>query len=140
MRQVLIYLLIFLSFSVISCNNDDGDPDDFHHPYGYMEGTFPDETIGRKLILIYNGDTLENKNVTFVSRGSSKKPQAILTFENVIGGEAKTDIITDLTETKNSDNNGIIRLKFEGLYSTKSYSVTYSGYIEPLVLFLNLEE
>lgn len=140
MRRKLFYLLMISQLLVISCNKEDGDPYDYHHPYGYMEGTFPDATAGQKLLLIYNGDTLTNKKITFVSRGRSEKPQAILTLENVIDGEAKTEIIADLVETVNPDNNGLIRLKFEGVYSAKSRSVTYSGYIEPLVLFLNLKE
>jgi hypothetical protein len=105
-----------------------------------MEGTFPDATLGRNLILVLNGDTLNNKNVQFVSKGSSEKPQAVLTLLNTINGEAKTEIVTDLVKATNPDNNELIRLKFEGIYSTKSHSVKYSGYIEPMVLSINLED
>jgi|ADurb_Cas_03_Slu_FD_contig_31_3796955_length_1326_multi_4_in_0_out_0_2 hypothetical protein len=140
MKQKLFYLLLILPLSLLSCGNDDANPDDYHHPYGYMEGTFPDATLGRNLILVLNGDTLNNKNVQFVSKGSSEKPQAVLTLLNTINGEAKTEIVTDLVKATNPDNNELIRLKFEGIYSTKSHSVKYSGYIEPMVLSINLEE
>lgn len=140
MKRILFYILFVFTLLVLSCNNDNGDPADYNHPYGYMEGIYPDIATRRELILINKGDTLEGKKVTFVSRGSTDKPQARLTFENVIDGEAKTEIIADLIETVNPDNSGIIRLKFEGVYFTKSHSITYSGYIEPLVLSLNLEE
>lgn len=140
MKQKLFYLLLILPLSLLSCGNDDANPDDYHHPYGYMEGTFPDATLGRNLILVLNGDTLNNKNVEFVSKGSSEKPQAVLTLLNTINGEAKTEIVTDLVKATNPDNNELIRLKFEGIYSTKSHSVKYSGYIEPMVLSINLEE
>lgn len=140
MKQKLFYLLLILPLSLLSCGNDDANPDDYHHPYGYMEGTFPDATLGRNLILVLNGDTLNNKNVQFVSKGSSEKPQAVLTFLNTINGEAKTEIVTDLVKATNPDNDELIRLKFEGIYSTKSHSVKYSGYIEPMVLSINLEE
>lgn len=140
MKQVLFYFMLIMPLSLISCGDDDGNPDDFYHPYGYMEGTFPESKNGRQLTLVYNGNTLENKSVVFVSRGSAEKPQAILTFENVITGESKTQIVTDLTETVNPDKEGLVRLKFEGVYSTKSLTISYSGYIEPLVLSLNLEE
>ena len=140
MKQKLFYLLLILPLSLLSCGNDDANPDDYHHPYGYMEGTFPDATLGRNLILVLNGDTLNNKNVQFVSKGSSEKPQAVLTLLNTINGEAKTEIVTDLVKATNHDNDELIRLKFEGIYSTKSHSVKYSGYIEPMVLSINLEE
>ncbi|MDD4419918.1 hypothetical protein [Macellibacteroides fermentans] len=140
MKQKLFYLLLILPLSLLSCGNDDANPDDYHHPYGYMEGTFPDATLGRNLILVLNGDTLNNKNVQFVSKGSSEKPQAVLTLLNTINGEAKTEIVTDLVKATNPDNDELIRLKFEGIYSTKSHSVKYSGYIEPMVLSINLEE
>lgn len=140
MKQKLFYLLLILPLSLLSCGNDDTNPDDYHHPYGYMEGTFPDATLGRNLILVLNGDTLNNKNVQFVSKGSSEKPQAVLTLLNTINGEAKTEIVTDLVKATNPDNDELIRLKFEGIYSTKSHSVKYSGYIEPMVLSINLEE
>ena len=140
MKQKLFYLLLILPLSLLSCGNDDANPDDYHHPYGYMEGTFPDATLGRNLILVLNGDTLNNKNVQFVSKGSSEKPQAVLTLLNTINGEAKTEIVTDLVKATNPDNDELIRLKFEGIYSTKSHSVKYSGYIEPMVLAINLEE
>jgi len=140
MKQKLFYLLLILPLSLLSCGNDDANPDDYHHPYGYMEGTFPDATLGRNLILVLNGDTLNNKNVQFVSKGSSEKPQAVLTLLNTINGEAKTEIVTDLVKATNPDNDDLIRLKFEGIYSTKSHSVKYSGYIEPMVLSINLEE
>ncbi|MGE4332882.1 MAG: hypothetical protein BGN88_08955 [Clostridiales bacterium 43-6] len=140
MKQKLFYLLLILPLSLLSCGNDDTNPDDYHHPYGYMEGTFPNATLGRNLILVLNGDTLNNKNVQFVSKGSSEKPQAVLTLLNTINGEAKTEIVTDLVKATNPDNDELIRLKFEGIYSTKSHSVKYSGYIEPMVLSINLEE
>ncbi len=140
MKQKLFYLLLILPLSLLSCGNDDANPDDYHHPYGYMEGTFPDTTLGCNLILVLNGDTLNNKNVQFVSKGSSEKPQAVLTLLNTINGEAKTEIVTDLVKATNPDNDELIRLKFEGIYSTKSHSVKYSGYIEPMVLSINLEE
>lgn len=140
MKQKLFYLLLILPLSLLSCGNDDANPDDYHHPYGYMEGTFPDATLGRNLILVLNGDTLNNKNVQFVSKGSSEKPLAVLTLLNTINGEAKTEIVTDLVKATNPDNDELIRLKFEGIYSTKSHSVKYSGYIEPMVLSINLEE
>ena len=140
MKQKLFYLLLILPLSLLSCGNDDANPDDYHHPYGYMEGTFPDATLGRNLILVLNGDTLNNKNVQFVSKGSSEKPQAVLTLLNTINGEAKTEIVTDLVKATNPDNDELIRLKFEGIYSTKSHSVKYSGYIEQMVLSINLEE
>lgn len=140
MKQKLFYLLLILPLSLLSCGNDDANPDDYHHPYGYMEGTFPNATLGRNLILVLNGDTLNNKNVQFVSKGSSEKPQAVLTLLNTINGEAKTEIVTDLVKATNPDNDELIRLKFEGIYSTKSHSVKYSGYIEPMVLSINLEE
>lgn len=140
MKQKLFYLLLILPLSLLSCGNDDANPDDYHHPYGYMEGTFPDATLGRNLILVLNGDTLNNKNVQFVSKGSSEKPQAVLTLLNTINGEAKTEIVTDLVKATNPDNDELIRLKFEGIYSTKLHSVKYSGYIEPMVLSINLEE
>jgi len=140
MKQKLFYLLLILPLSLLSCGNDDANPDDYHHPYGYMEGTFPDATLGRNLILVLNGDTLNNKNVQFVSKGSSEKPQAVLTLLNTINGEAKTEIVTDLVKATNPDIDELIRLKFEGIYSTKSHSVKYSGYIEPMVLSINLEE
>lgn len=140
MKQKLFYLLLILPLSLLSCGNDDANPDDYHHPYGYMEGTFPDATLGRNLILVLNGDTLNNKNVQFVSKGSSEKPQAVLTLLNTINAEAKTEIVTDLVKATNPDNDELIRLKFEGIYSTKSHSVKYSGYIEPMVLSINLEE
>ena len=140
MKQKLFYLLLILPLSLLSCGNDDANPDDYHHPYGYMEGTFPDATLGRNLILVLNGDTLNNKNVQFVSKGSSEKPQAVLTLLNTINGEAKTEIVTDLVKATNPDNDELIRLKFEGIYSTKSHSVKYSGYMEPMVLSINLEE
>lgn len=140
MKQKLFYLLLILPLSLLSCGNDDANPDDYHHPYGYMEGTFPDATLGRNLILVLNGDTLNNKNVQFVSKGSSEKPQAVLTLLNTINGEAKTEIVTDLVKATNPENDELIRLKFEGIYSTKSHSVKYSGYIEPMVLSINLEE
>ena len=140
MKQKLFYLLLILPLSLLSFGNDDANPDDYHHPYGYMEGTFPDATLGRNLILVLNGDTLNNKNVQFVSKGSSEKPQAVLTLLNTINGEAKTEIVTDLVKATNPDNDELIRLKFEGIYSTKSHSVKYSGYIEPMVLSINLEE
>lgn len=140
MKWILVCLLMVLPFFIVSCDNENGDPDDYRHPYGYMEGTFPSVDEGRKLILIFNGDTLNNKSVTFVSRGNSEKPQSILTIEKLIGDEDKTEIVTDLIESKNPDKEGVIRLIFEGVYSTKTHSFKYSGYIEPLVLFLNLEE
>lgn len=140
MKQKLFYLLLILPLSLLSCGNDDANPDDYHHPYGYMEGTFPDATLGRNLILVLNGDTLNSKKVQFVSKGSSEKPQAVLTLLNTINGEAKTKIVTDLVKATNPDNDELIRLKFEGIYSTKSHSVKYSGYIEPMVLSINLEE
>ncbi len=140
MKQKLFYLLLILPLSLLSCGNDDANPDDYHHPYGYMEGTFPNATLGRNLFLVLNGDTLNNKNVQFVSKGSSEKPQAVLTLLNTINGEAKTEIVTDLVKATNPDNDELIRLKFEGIYSTKSHSVKYSGYIEPMVLSINLEE
>jgi len=140
MKQKLFYLLLILPLSLLSCGKDEANPEDYHHPYGYMEGTFPDATLGRNLTLVINGDTLENKKVQFVSRGSSEKPQAVLTFLNIINGEAKTEIIADLTKTVNPNNIELTRLKFEGVYTTKSHSVKYSGYVEPMVLSLNLEE
>jgi hypothetical protein len=140
MRRIQFYILLSFFFGFISCGDNSGDPGDHHHPYGTLEGIFPDLTTGRELILVYNGDALENKRVIFVSRGSLAKPRGILTFENVINGEAKTEFKVDLIETVNPDNSDIGRLIFEGIYSTTSHSVKYSGYIDLKQLSLNLTE
>jgi hypothetical protein len=141
MKRIKFCILLSFFFGIISCgDNNGGDPGDYHHPYVTLEGIFPDLTTGRELILVYNGDTLKNKKVTFVSRGSSAKPQAILTFENVISSEAKTELRVDLIETVNPNNSVLVRLLFEGIYSTKSHSVKYSGYIDPMQLSLFLIE
>ena len=140
MKRVKIYFLLISLLCVISCrDNNNGDPNEFLHPYGYIEGVFPNEESGRELILVYNGDTLTNKKVEFVSRGISK-PQALLTFESVISDEAKTVITADLVESENQDNSNVMRLLFEGVYSTKSSSVKYSGFIEPLMMLLELKD
>ena len=140
MKRVKIYFLLTFLLCVISCNdNDKGDPNDYVHPYAYIEGVFPDYAIGRELVLVYNGDTLTNKKVDFVSLGLDK-PKAILTFENVIGGEAKTILTVDLVESKNPDDDDILRLMFDGIYSKQSSSIKYSGFIEPLHMLLELEE
>ncbi len=139
MKRIKVFFLLTSLFCVISCeDNDKGDPNDYFHPYGHIEGVFPDLAAGRELTLVYNGDTLTNKKVDFVSRGLDK-PQAILTFENVINGEAKTVLTADLTESKNPDN-GIFRLLFMGTYTKQSRSIKYSGFIEPLHMLLELKE
>ena len=136
MKRVKIYFLLVSIFCVISCGDDNnGDPNDYYHPYGYIEGIFPNAEFGRELILVYNGDTLTNKKVEFVSRGIDK-PQAILTFENVINSENKTVITADLIESEDIEN----RLLFEGIYYMKSSSVKFSGFIEPYKLLLELKE
>jgi hypothetical protein len=140
MKQIQFYFLLILSLLIGSCNNNNGDPGDYYHPYGLLEGIFPDSTIGRELILVNNGDTIKNKKVQMVTRGSKEKPQAVLTFENVIDDEAKTEIRADLIETTNPNDSEVVRLEFQGVYSVKSRTITYSGYIEPFVLYLNIEE
>jgi hypothetical protein len=138
MKQVKLFFLLTSFACVISCgDNNKGDPNEVYHPYAYMEGIFPHQVIGRELILVYNGDTLTNKKVDFVSRGFIKI-QAILTFENVINSEAKTVLTVDLIESENPDNGGI-RLLFDGVYETNR-SIKYSGFIEPLLMLLKLEE
>ena len=140
MKRVKIYFLLVSIFCVISCGDDNnGDPNDYYHPYGYIEGIFPNAEFGRELILVYNGDTLTNKKVEFDSRGKIT-PQALLTLENVINSEAKTTIVADLIESENPDNPDIIRLLFEGIYYTKSSSVKFSGFIEPYKILLELKE
>jgi hypothetical protein len=66
--------------------------------------------------------------------------KAVFTFENVITDDAKTVLAVDLIELVNPDNNAIIRYLFEGIYSTKNRSIQYSGFIERLLLVLNLKE
>jgi len=140
MKRVKIYFLLISIFCVISCGDDNyGDPNDYYHPYGYIEGIFPNAEFGRELILVYNGDTLTNKTVEFDSRGKVN-PQALLAVENVIKGEAKSVIIADLTETESPDNSEITRLIFDGVYYTKSGPVEFSGFIEPFKLLLELKE
>ena len=125
---------------VISCgDNDSGNPDDYYHPYGYIEGIYPDLTNERELIFVYNGDTIENRKVGFVSNGM-EKPKGIFTFENVIEGEEQTKLTVDLIEAESPDNPNVTRLTFNGVYSMKSKSFNYSGFIEPMMLFLALEE
>jgi hypothetical protein len=137
---ILSLMISGLLLGAFSCgDNKGGNPDDYFHPYGYIEGIFPDPVTGRELILVYNGDSLSNKKVDFVSRGIAK-PQAVLTFENVITGEAKTVLTVDLIESQNHDNSGISRLIFNGVYSIKSRSIKYSGFIEPLLMLLELKE
>lgn len=92
----------------------------------------------RELIFVYNGDTLTNRKVDFVSLGFVT-PQAILTFENVISGEEKTVLTVDLIESGNPDN-ARFRLLFEGVYQTESHSIKYSGFIEQFQMLLELKE
>lgn len=134
MNQIRLYFILISLFCAFSCR-DNGDPEDYHQ-YA-IEGIYPDLTFGRELILVYNGDTLSNKEIDFATRGLK---QGILTFENVINGEAKTVLTVDLIESVNPDNNDITKYSFEGIYTTQSRPVTYSGYVEGLVLSLNIEE
>ena len=119
---------------MLSCNNDT-DPDIAHNYY--FEGVYPDLTTGRELKLVYNGDTLIGKKVDVANKG---KTQGILTFENVITGNPKTVLTVNLIESANPDNSEITRLIFEGIYSTQSRSIQYSGFIEQLLMFLELKE
>jgi hypothetical protein len=113
--------------------------DDSYHPYAYMEGIYPAPPVyGCELILVYNGDTLTNRKVEFVSSGYVK-PKAILTFENVISGEAKTVLTADLIEAVNPDN-GRLGVSFEGVYETESHYIKYSGFIEQFRMLLKLNE
>jgi len=139
MKQLNFYFLFSLFSIIFACGNNNGDPNEYYHPYGSVEGVFPNTETGRELIIVYNGVILSNKKVECVTRGITKA-QAILTFENVITSEAKTTLIADLMESKNHENSGINRLIFEGVYSTKSLSIKYSGFIEPLLLVLELNE
>jgi hypothetical protein len=113
--------------------------DDSYHPYAYLEWTYSNPPVyDWGLILVYNGDTLTNRKVEFVSSGYVK-PKAILTFENVISGEAKTVLTADLTEAINPDN-GRRRLSFEGVHETAFHFIKYSGFIEGTQLLLELNE
>ncbi|MDR3140362.1 MAG: hypothetical protein LBU37_01325 [Tannerellaceae bacterium] len=123
MKQIQFYFLLILLLPISSCDTDRGDPDDYYHPYAFLEGVFPDSATGRELILVSNGETVKNKKVQIVSRGSKEKPQAVLTFENVIDGEVRTEIRTGLTETANPDNSETVRVEFQGVYSVKSRTV-----------------
>jgi len=139
MKQVKLYFLLSALLCAFSCgDNNNGDPDKYYHYY--FEGTYPDLTVGNELILVYNGDTLANKKVDVDTRGGIAKPQGILTFENVISGEAKTTLTVDLIEIINPENNNIERWVFEGVYSTISHAVKYSGFINPPLLVLDLKE
>ena len=137
---ILSILLVFFISCKENNSNTELDFDSGYHPYGYIEGVFPDMTgeRARELIFVLNGDTLSSRKVTFVSRGR-EKPQGILTFENVINGEAKTELVVDLSETQNPENE-MMKLLFEGVYTMKSQTFNYSGFIEPFLLLLNLEE
>jgi hypothetical protein len=149
MKRTKLYFLLGALLFIFSCgDNNGGDPDKYIH-HGFYEGIFPELSIERELILVYNGDTLTNKTVDVVAIGIAK-PQGIFTFENVITGETKTVLTVDLIESEEPDNNdnsdpNIIiihtpRLLFEGVYSTKSRSIKYAGFLEPKLLYLDLKE
>ena len=139
MKRIKFYMLLSALFCAFSCGHDNDNYDPRHYNF---EGIYPVLEVGRELILVYNGDTLTNKTVDFTTRGLKK---GILTFENVIPGEAKTVLTVDLIEVDNSiysEDEIILHLSlfFEGVYSTKSRSIKYSGMIESLLMILELNE
>ncbi|MDR1723148.1 MAG: hypothetical protein LBR84_04310 [Tannerella sp.] len=139
MLREIFLLSLFISLLVSCGDNDIDDPGQYNHPYGYIEGIYGDGSpYDRKLTMVYNGDTLKNKSVEFVSRGIAK-PQAVLTFENVITGEAKTVLTVDVIETE-SPEEGMIHLDFEGIYHGKVRDINYSGFIEPNHILIKLQE
>jgi hypothetical protein len=148
MKRVEFFFLLSTLICTISCgDNNNGNLDDYYHPYAFCEGLFPNLPIGRELILVFNGDTLYNQTVEVVTRGVAK-PQGVFTFNNVIKGEVKTVLTVDLIEgdqiIEPEDPDiimvGNTKLLFEGVYSTKSRSIRYSGYIAPRLLLLELKE
>jgi hypothetical protein len=133
MKQIKFFFLLSALFCVFSCGDNDANYDARHY---YIEGRYPNLEIGSDLILVYNGDTLTNKTVDFTTRGLKN---GILTFENVIPGETKTVLTVDLVESENPDN-GITKLLFDGVYFTKSRPIQYSGFVDGLLLLLELKE
>ena len=140
MKRMKFYMLLSALLCAFSCG-DNNEPYDERH-YGF-EGIYPILELGRELILVYNGDTLTNKTVDFTTHRGLKN--GVLTFENVIQGEAKTVLKVELIEDDSSfysDSIIIIdyKLLFEGIYYTKSRSIRYSGIIRPWLMLLELNE
>ena len=133
MKRIKFYMLLSALFCAFSCG-DKELPDVFNHA---LEGKYPNTEIGNELILVYNGDTLTGKQVDVNFLGTKR---GVLTFENVIQGETKTELTVDFIESINPDNNHITGHLFEGVYSTKSLSIRYSGFLEAWLLSLELNE
>jgi hypothetical protein len=135
MKRIKTIFLLCALLLVFSCGDNNSGYDARHY---YFEGVYPNLAFGSELILVYNGDTLTNKKVDFTThRGIAN---GILTFENVIPNEAKTVLTVVLNESTNPENTDIFRLLFEGVYATKSRSFHYYGFIEGMLLFLDIKE